>query len=316
MHKIIIDCDPGHDDAIALLLATRAAGLKLLGVTTVAGNSLLSHTTRNARRTLDFAGAADVDVFAGCEKPLMRDLFRLTGTAIHGADGLGDSLLPEAATPIGREHAVDFMIRTLRESEDKVVLVPTGPLTNVALALIKAPDIKEKIDRLVIMGGAVYEAGNITTAAEFNFYVDPEAARIVLHSGCEIYLNTLDATMKALFFDADIAALRDQGDKLSGLAASLLDFYADAHAAHFGIKTCPVHDALCVGVLMDDTLVKYEHTYVDVSLEGPLTLGETVADPWGITGNAPNCHISVSMEREKFVTMIADHLKKPYISKA
>ena len=150
MHKVIIDCDPGHDDAIALILATRADNIKILGVTTVAGNSYLKNTTKNARKVLDYVGATDVKVYAGCERPMMRDLYRLTGAIIHGEDGLGGPKIPDPVTPIEKEHGVDFIIRTLRESDEKITLIPTGPLTNIAMALIKAPDIKDKIDKITL----------------------------------------------------------------------------------------------------------------------------------------------------------------------
>lgn len=315
MRKIIIDCDPGHDDAIAMLLASRSDKLQIVGVTTVAGNSELENTTRNARKILDYADVYDVPVYAGCSKPMMRDLFRLTGAIIHGEDGLGGPSIPAPVTPIEEEHGVDFIIRALRESEEKITLIPIGPLTNIAMALVKAPDIKEKIERIVIMGGAVRDPGNITSAAEFNIYVDPEAAKIVFGSGCNIYLNTLDISMKAVFHEADIERLRAQGDKVSDIVAQLLDFFAATHVQHFGFKACPIHDALCVGVLIDESLIEFEKVFVDVSVNDPLTLGETVADLWGITGNEPNCYHSVKVDREKFVTMITEHMKLPYISK-
>ncbi len=315
MRKIIMDCDPGHDDAIALLLASRSDDLKILGVTTVAGNSELENTTRNARKILDYADVTDVDVYPGCEKPMMRSLYRLTGAIIHGEDGLGGPKIPEPITPVKEEHGVDFMIRTLRESEEKITLIPTGPLTNIAMALIKAPDIKEKIDRIIIMGGAVMDPGNITSAAEFNIYVDPEAAKIVFASGCNIYLNTLDVSMKAVFYEEDIEALRVQGDKVSDIVAQLLDFFASTHVKHFGFKACPIHDALCVGVLIDENLIEYQKTFLDISVQDPLTLGETVADLWGITGNEPNCYISTKVDQKLFVKMIQEHMKKPYHAK-
>lgn len=316
MRKIIMDCDPGHDDAIALLLASRSDELQILGVTTVAGNSELENTTRNARKVLDYAGVTDIDVYPGCDKPMMRNLYRLTGAIIHGEDGLGGPKIPDPVTPVKEEHGVDFIIRTLRESEEKITLIPTGPLTNIAMALIKAPDIKEKIDRIVIMGGAVIDPGNITSAAEFNIYVDPEAAKIVFASGCNIYLNTLDVSMKAVFYEEDIEALRSQGDKVSDIVAQLLDFFASTHVKHFGFKACPIHDALCVGVLIDESLIEYQETFLDISVNDPLTLGETVADLWGITGNKPNCKISMKVDRELFVKMIQEHMKKPYHSKS
>jgi len=315
MIRVIMDCDPGHDDAIALLLASRADNIKLLGVTTVAGNSYLENTTRNARKVLDYAGVTDVDVYAGCGKPLMHALYRLTGAIIHGEDGLGGPAIPEAVTKIGEGHAVQFLIRTLRESQEPITLIATGPLTNIAMMINEAPDVLPKIEKLVIMGGAVYNPGNITSAAEFNIYVDPEAAKIVFASGLNIYLNTLDISMKAVFYAQDIERVRAQGDKISVIVAELLDFFGGTHVEHFGFLACPIHDALCVGVLIDEKLVEWQHTYVDISVHDELTRGETVADLWGITGHAPNCHVSAKVNRELFVDMIADHLKKPYTRK-
>lgn len=315
MKKVIIDCDPGHDDAIALLLALHSEDIHVLGVTTVAGNSELKHTRRNARRILDYAGATDIDVYSGCEKPLMRDLFRLTGELIHGEDGLGGPEIPEYVTPIKEEHAVDFIIRTLKESDEKIILIPTGPLTNIATAFIKAPEIKEKVEKIIIMGGAVWDTGNITSAAEFNIYVDPEAAKIVFASGCETYLVSLDVTMKAEFSKNDIEELRAQGDKISVIVAELLDFFSGTHVEHFGFYACPIHDALCVGVLIDESLIEFEHTYLDVSVNDPLTLGETVADLWGITGKPKNCYIAKTVDSAKFAQMIKTYMKKTYISK-
>jgi inosine-uridine nucleoside N-ribohydrolase len=310
MKKVIIDCDPGHDDAIALLLAAKADDIEILGVTTVAGNSELHNTSRNARKILDYAGYADIDVYAGCDRPMMRELFRLTGAIIHGADGLGGPNIPAPVTPIKEEHAVDYLIRTLRSTDEGIILIVTGPMTNIAVAMQKAPDIKDKIEKIIMMGGAVIEPGNITSAAEFNIFVDPEAAKIVINSGCDLFLVSLDVSMKAVFTEEDIETLRGQGDKISTIVASLLDFFADTHVKHFGFKACPIHDALCVGILIDESLIEFQKTFVDISLHDPLTLGETVADLWGITGHMPNCHIAMKVDREKFVRMICDHMKK------
>lgn len=315
MKKIIMDCDPGHDDAIALLLAAHAEDIQILGVTTVAGNSELENTTRNARKILDYAGVTDVEVYAGCSKPMIYPLWRLTGAIIHGEDGLGGPNIPAPVTPIAKEHAVNYIIRTLRESDEKITLVPTGPLTNIAQVLVQAPDVKEKIEKIIIMGGAVNDPGNITSAAEFNIYLDPEAAKIVFQSGCNIYLNTLDISMKAVFLESDIEELRAQGDKISDIVAQLLDFFASTHVEHFGFKACPIHDALCIGALIDENLVQWQHTYLDVATHDPLTRGETVADLWGITDNEPNCYISTKVDRDLFVRMIKEYMKKPYISK-
>lgn len=315
MKKLIIDCDPGHDDAIALLLASRADDIKILGVTTVAGNSELINTSRNARKILDYADVFDVPVYSGCDKPMMRNLYRLTGAIIHGEDGLGGPKIPDPVTPIEKKHAVEYIIETLRNSEEKIYIVAVGPLTNIALALTHAPDIKEKIEKLIIMGGAIFDPGNITSAAEFNIFVDPEAAKIVINSGLKIYLTTLDVSMKAVFKEKDIEDLRSQGDKVSTIVSELLDFFAETHVKHFGFKACPIHDALCVGYLINEKLLHFEKYFVDVSINDPLTQGETVADLWNITGNEPNCYISKAVDVDLFAKMIKEHMKKSYVSK-
>lgn len=313
--KVIMDCDPGHDDAIALLLASRADNIQILGVTAVQGNSGVEYTARNARRILDYAGAADIQVYKGCPRPMMRDQYRLTGIAIHGEDGLGGPYIPEPVTPIKEEHAVNFIINTLRASREKVTLVPTGPLTNIAAAFILAPDIKEKIERIIIMGGAVRTEGNINSSNEFNFFLDPEAAKIVLNSGCRIYINTLDVTMNAEFKREDVERLRAQGDKLSVITAELMDFFGKGHEDLFNFFTIPVHDAVCVGVLIDEKLVEYDFVWGDISIRDELTAGELVADIWHLTDKQPNCYISRKIDTQKFINMICDHMKKPYISK-
>ncbi len=315
MIDLILDCDPGHDDAIAILLASRADSIRLLGVTTVAGNSYVENTTVNARKVLDYAGVTDVPVHQGAGKPLMHELYRLTGAIIHGEDGLGGPSIPPAVTPIAQGHAVDFIVDTLRTHEGPVTLVAIGPLTNIAMVVTRAPELLHKVDKLVIMGGAIRDPGNITSAAEFNIYVDPEAAKIVFQSGMNIYLNTLDISMKAVFYAADIERIRAQGGPVSTLVAELLDFFGQTHVDHFGFLACPIHDALCIGCLIDEKLVAWEHTYVDISVADPITRGETVADLWGITGYMRNCHISVKVDRERFVNMITEHMKMPYVSK-
>lgn len=309
MYNVIIDCDPGHDDAIALLLACRAKNIRLLGVTTVAGNSYIDNVTNNAIRVLEYAGVENVGVYEGASSPMLQGLYRKTGEIIHGADGLGGPEIPGAAAEKQSEHAVEFILRTLGESREKVVLIAIGPLTNIAMALLQASDAqRNNIDRIIIMGGAIYTEGNVTSAAEFNIYQDPEAARIVMQSGCNIYLNTLDISMKAVFRHEDKERLRAKGGRIPTFVAELLDFFGKTYEGHFGVPDCPVHDALCVGMLIDDEMIETKHTFVDISCNDPLTRGETVADIWNVTGNAPNCHISVKVDRERFVEMIIEHM--------
>ncbi len=316
MKKIILDCDPGHDDAIAILLATRSEKIKLLGITTVAGNSELVNTTNNALRVLNYADVYDVPVYAGCEKPMMRNLYRLTGAIIHGEDGLGGPDIPAPTQKPEVGHAVDYIVDTLMAAEEKLTIVAVGPLTNIATAMVKVPAIKEKIEQIVIMGGAVVDPGNITSAAEFNIFVDPEAAKIVMCSGVKIYLNTLDISMKAVFYEDDINNLANKGNKVCKIVHELLKFFAGTHVDHFGFLACPIHDALCVGMLIDESLIEYKKVFLDVSLNDELTLGETVADLWNITGKEPNVFLSTKVDREKFVSMITEHLQKPYICKS
>lgn len=308
MKKIILDCDPGHDDAIALMLAYFADELELVGVSAVGGNSGLDNTVRNARRVLDFIGAYNVPVRAGCDRPMLQPLHNESGIRVHGRDGLGGVALPEAVTPIEPEHAVPWIIRTLRESRDPVYLVATGPLTNVAQVLLQAPDVRERLTRIVIMGGAVYAPGNINSAAEFNFYIDPEAAKVVLQSGCGCDLVTLDVTMKALFREEDAEALRAQGSAAGRLAAELLGHYGDNLLDGQGRRVWPIHDALCIGTLIDESLVQWEEAHVEVAVHDPLTRGETVASFHGT--QAPNCRIGTAVDRDRFVELLKANLAK------
>ena len=311
MYNVIIDCDPGHDDAIALLLAGKAENINLLGVTTVAGNSYIDNVTNNAIRVLEYAGIRGVGVYEGVDRPMLQGLYRKTGEAIHGADGLGG---PEIPAPVGKkqpEHAVEFMLRTLCESKEKVTIIAIGPLTNLAITLVMANEQqKANIDRIIIMGGSVYTEGNVLSAQEFNIYQDPEAARIVFQSGCTIDLNTLDISMKAVFTAEDKERLRARGGKIPTFVAELLDFFGKTYAETFNFGDCPVHDALCVGCLIDPDMIEYKRTFVDVSTADVLTRGEIVADIWGLTDHEPNCRISTKVNRERFVEMIIEHMEK------
>ena len=311
MYNVIIDCDPGHDDAIALLLACKAENIKLLGVTTVAGNSYIHYVTNNAIRVLEYAGIEGIGVYEGVGRPMLQGLYRKTGEAIHGADGLGGPEIPAAVGKKQDEHAVEFILRTLRESAEKVTIIALGPLTNIALALVMATEEqKANIDRIIVMGGSIYTEGNVLSAQEFNIYQDPEAARIVMQSGCNLYLNTLDISMKALFRAEDKERLRSLGGKVPVFVAELLDFFGQTYVDTFGVADCPVHDALCVGMLIDPDMIETKHTFVDVACADVLTRGEIVADIWGLTDNRPNCRISTRVNRERFVEMIIEHMDK------
>ncbi|WP_066646699.1 nucleoside hydrolase [Christensenella timonensis] len=304
MQKILIDCDPGHDDAVALILATRARELDILGVTVVAGNSVLENTLRNALDVLAFADAADIPVYAGASSPLKRPLYNNSGVKIHGENGLGNQKIDVHAGKVQDMHAMDFIVQTLKGAEEKITLVCLGPLTNIAQAFLKDPACKENVEKIVIMGGAVYAPGNVNSAAEFNFFIDPEAAKIVINSGCRIYLNTLDITMKALFNKEEIERLEehDRG-KLSRLTGGLLWLYAGNYEEELGIFACPVHDAVCIGTLLRPELVGYEKVCMDVSTQG-ITAGESVVDFSGGWGRKENVWLGRSIDTREFVNMV------------
>jgi inosine-uridine nucleoside N-ribohydrolase len=289
---ILLDCDPGHDDAIALLLALASPELELLGVTTVAGNQTLAKTTANAIRVLEFAGRADIPVAAGADRPLVRDPF--VAAYVHGETGMdGPDLPPPQSAPIGR-HAVDFLADKIRDAEGRVTLVPTGPLTNVALMLALHPDARP--ERIVLMGGAVAE-GNVTPAAEFNIWADPEAAARVFASGIEVTMIGLDVTHKALFGTAHIGRL---AGRVGEMVTELLRFYDRFHREVYGFDGSPIHDAVAVAHVVNPELVETLHRNVEIDVESELCRGRTVVDLWRRTERQPNAHVGVDIDADDF----------------
>ncbi len=307
MKKILMDCDPGHDDMVAIMLAAASDEIDLLGITTVAGNQIGEKTFRNALRILTLINRKDIPVARGFDGPLVRKL--VVAPEIHGVSGLDGADLPEPAVKPLKVHAVDFIIETLRKSSGGIYLVPTGPLTNVAVALLKAPDIKEKIERIVLMGGAVFDS-NTTPAAEFNIYVDPEAAKIVFESGVPITMVGLDVTDKAIFNFDDIEKLRQFNGKVSRVVAPLLKFFGNANKEIYGFNGAPLHDALAVSVLINPDVVKTRFLHVDIETKGEFTRGETVADVYGITGKAPNADVALELNLPLFNEIVFSHIKK------
>jgi inosine-uridine nucleoside N-ribohydrolase len=297
MKRILIDCDPGHDDMMAILLACSSEELEVLGVTTVAGNQTGEKTFRNARRTLALINRLDIPVARGADRPLLRPLH--TAPEIHGASGLDGAELPEPREPPSDVHAVDLIARTLRESAQKVTLVPTGPLTNIALTLLKEPALKERIERIVLMGGAARDS-NVTPAAEFNIYVDPEAAQIVFQSGLPITMVGLDVTNRALLSLEDIAGLERMGGRVSGAVGPLLRFFARANRKSFRIQGAPLHDALAVATLIRPEVVRTRRLRVDIETQGLLTRGQTVVDLYGVTGEPPNAEVALEVDAAAF----------------
>ncbi len=306
MKKIIIDCDPGHDDMMAIMLAYATEEIDLLGVTTVAGNQTGDKTFSNALKTLTLINA-DIPVARGSDKPILREL--IVTPKIHGVSGLDGADLPEPAIKPLNINAIDFIIKSVKESRENIVLVPTGPLTNIALTLLKEPCIKANIERIVLMGGAIYDS-NITPAAEFNIYVDPEAAKIVFTSGIPITMVGLDVTNKALLSFDDIEELDNLHGKVSSIVAPLLKFFARANKDVFGFNGAPLHDALAVSYVIKPDILKTEKLFVAVETEGSLTRGQTVADIHKITGNTPNVDVALEVNVEAFKTIIKHAIEK------
>ena len=300
MTRVLLDCDTGHDDAIALLLALASPELELLGVTSVAGNSSVDKTTANAIRVLELAGRSDVPVAKGADRPLVREQF--VAAYVHGESGLdGPDLPPPQGAPIDR-HAVDFLADRIRELDGAVTLVPTGPLTNVALMLAVHPDARP--ERIVLMGGAIAE-GNVTPAAEFNIWCDPEAAARVFASGIDVTMVGLDVTHKALFTSA-------HADRLTGrvgeMVSELLEFYGRFHREIYGWDGSPIHDAVAVAYVIRPDLLETKKLNVEIDVESELCRGRTVIDVWRRTEREPNANVAVAIDADGFLELLIDRL--------
>jgi inosine-uridine nucleoside N-ribohydrolase len=295
---IIIDCDPGHDDAIALLLALASPEVELLGVTTVSGNTTLPNTTANALKVLEHVGRTDVPVAAGADRPLVREQY--VATYVHGESGLEGPELPEPSTRPIDEHAVDF----LGARANGVTLVPVGPLTNVALLLARYPDVRP--ERIVLMGGAIAE-GNLTPAAEFNIWADPEAAARVFESGLDVTMIGLDVTHKALVGAEAVERMRASG-RAGTLVAELMAYYNRFHREAYGFEGSPIHDAVAVAHVLRPGLVDTKHVHVAIETQSELCRGRTVADIWRRTGNEPNADVGVDIDGPAFVELLVDRI--------
>jgi len=305
--KIIIDTDPGQDDAVAILLALASPELDVLGITCVAGNVPLPLTARNARIICELAGRSDVPVLAGCERPLARPL--VTAEHVHGKTGLDGMALPEPVMALTPGHAVDFLIETIRrEPEGSVTLCPIGPLTNIATAFRQAPDIVGRLAEVVLMGGAYFAVGNITPAAEFNIYVDPEAAEIVFGSGVPLVVMPLDVTHKALTTRARVEAFRALGTRVGHAVASWTDFFERFDMAKYGSDGAPLHDPCTIAYLLKPDLFIGRHINVAIETRGTFTLGMTVADWWRVSGRAANAMFIGDIDAEGFYALLTERI--------
>ena len=306
--KIIIDTDPGQDDAVAILLALASPeDLTVLGITAVAGNVPLHLTEKNTRIICELAGKPEVLVYAGCDAPLARKL--VTAEHVHGKTGLDGPVLADPVMALQPGHAVDFIIDTLRvEAPGSVTLCPLGPLTNIAAAFLKAPDIVGRVQQIVLMGGAYFEVGNITPTAEFNIYVDPEAADIVFKSGADLVVMPLDVTHKALTNKARVAAFRALGTEAGRMVAEWTDFFERFDMQKYGSEGAPLHDPCVIAYLIDPGLFTGRRINVEIETSSALTLGMTVADWWGVTNRAANALFIGDLDADRFYTLLTDRI--------
>ena len=307
--KIIIDTDPGQDDAVAILLALASPELELLGISCVAGNVPLALTSKNARIVCELAGRPEVRVFAGCDRPMARPL--VTAEHVHGKTGLDGIDLPDPSMPLQDQHSVDFLIETLRtEPAGTVTICPIGPLTNIATAMERAPDIIPRIQEIVLMGGAYFEVGNITPTAEFNIYVDPEAAKIVFGRGVPLTVMPLDVTHKALTTRARVEAFRALPGRVGPAVASWTDFFERYDKEKYGSEGAPLHDPCTVAYLLKPELFSGRHINVEVETGAELTLGMTVADWWRVTTRTPNANFIGGVDADGFFALLTERLAR------
>ena len=311
--KIIIDCDPGHDDAVAILLAIASPQeVDVLGITCVAGNVPIELTTKNALRVCELANSPSIKVHKGCSRPIVYDL--VTAEYVHGETGLDlpdGRVLPDPNMILQEKHGVDFIIESLlNEPEGSVTLCVLGPQTNVAMAFLQEPRIIPKVKEIVCMGGATMTPGNVTPAAEFNFFVDPHAANIVFQSGAPITMLGLDVTHQVLVTKERRNMFSDSDGRTTSIVADLMEFYCQFDVARYGMDGGPLHDPCVIAYMLDETIFKTRPVYVAIETQSSLTRGASVADWWGVTKKPPNCLVAESADDRLFFDLLLERLSK------
>ena len=311
MHRIILDTDPGIDDALALFLALASPEVQLEAITTVNGNVGVNSTTRNALALLELLGRTDIPVARGCDRPLLR--LHTDAAHVHGDNGLGGVQLPEPHTQPVVQHAVDTIIERIMAAPGEITLVPIGPLTNIALAVRREPRIAQRVREVVIMGGALRVPGNVTPSAEFNIYVDPQAAHIVFHAGWPIRLVALDVTMQARLPRSQVDALAATQSRVGSLTQEMLTYYFDVYGPRHSVTDFHMHDPLCLAAVFQPELLSWQSVYVDVELEGKLTTGQTVAffRPRDESRIPPaNMQVAVAVNEMAFIEMFLERVRR------
>ena len=304
--KIILDCDPGHDDAVAIMLAAREPSLELLGVSVVAGNQTLENTQRNARNVLQWLGA-DIPVYAGCDRPMVRD--KVIAADIHGSTGLDGPVFPPLLKRLEPEHAVQFLIRTLLKSEGDITVVTTGPMTNLAMAMRLEPKITEKIRRIVLMGGS-FTNGNVTPAAEFNILADAEAASVCFRSGRPITMVGLDVTRKALCYPEIVERMGRIGNRASNLFVALMGHFCKTQKKIFGWEGGPLHDPVTIAYLIDPEVLVTKPMNVQIDIRSTQSYGRTNCDYYGYQKLPPTADVAVDIDVARFWDIVETGLRR------
>ena len=303
--KIILDCDPGHDDAVAIMLAAINPKIELLGITVVAGNQKLEKTVNNALKVCNHLNL-NVPVYSGMSRPMIRE--QLIADDIHGETGLDGPKFEELKIKAENKHAVNFIIDTLMNSDEKITLVPTGPLTNIGMAIRFEPKIIEKINRIVLMGGS-YQLGNMTPAAEFNILADPDAAHIVFSSGVKLVMMGLDLTRQASATKEVVEKIKSLNNKASKLFVDLMEFFAASQKNVFGWTAPPVHDPTTIAYIIDPECIKVKPMFCEIELWSERSYGRTLCDYFGILKKKPNVDVAVKLDFDRFWNLVYENLK-------
>ena len=303
--KIILDCDPGHDDAVAIMLAAINPKIELLGITVVAGNQKLEKTVNNALKVCNHLNL-DVPVFSGMSRPMIRE--QLIADDIHGETGLDGPKFEELKIKAEDKHAVNFIIDTLMNSDEKITLVPTGPLTNIGMAIRFEPRIIEKINRIVLMGGS-YQLGNMTPAAEFNILADPDAAHIVFSSGVKVVMMGLDLTRQASATKEVVEKIKSLNNKASKLFVDLMEFFAASQKNVFGWSAPPVHDPTTIAYIIDPECIEVKPMFCEIELWSEKSYGRTICDYFGILKKEPNVDVAIKLDFDRFWNLVYENFK-------
>lgn len=303
--KIILDCDPGHDDAVAIMLAAKSPKIDLLGITVVAGNQTLENTERNARNIVQCLGI-DVPVYAGCDRPMIRE--KMTAGDIHGSTGLDGPVFEPMTKELEKEHAVSFIIRTLMESDGDITMVTTGPMTNLGMAIRMEPKIVDKIKQIVLMGGA-YTNGNVTPAAEFNIIADGDAAYVCFTSGRPITMMGLDVTRQVLCYPSIVERMGKIGNKASKLFVDLMGHFCKSQKEVFGWEGGPLHDPVTIAYLIDPSVVEVKPMNVQIDIRSTQSYGRTNCDYFGYQQLPPTANVAIGIDAEKFWDIVEEGLR-------